>query len=165
MRRVYMLILVCISTNTHARIHTVLNKETIANYQHQKIQKSHNNKFADIVSAAAIKHNVDENLIHAIIQTESAYNPTASSPKQAVGLMQLIPETAERFGVKDRTDPIQNINGGTKYLKYLMALFDSDLTLVISAYNAGENAVIKYGNKIPPYPETKDYVKKVLARM
>ena len=120
-------------------------------------------KYADLIVKAANKHQVDSKLVHAVIQAESAYNATAISPVGAVGLMQLMPGTAKRYGVADRRDPYQNIEGGTRYLKHLLRLFDSDLNLAIAAYNAGENAVIKHNNAIPPYSETRHYVKEVLS--
>ena len=120
-------------------------------------------KFAELIEQAAYRHNVDAKLVHAVIQTESAYNSTAQSPKGAVGLMQLMPETARRFGVTDRNDPDQNVEGGTRYLKHLINMFNPNLDLAVAAYNAGENAVIRYNNSIPPYPETQNYVKQVLA--
>lgn len=101
-------------------------------------------------------------LLHAIIQVESGYNSEAVSPKGAVGLMQLMPETAKAYGVTDLTDPTENVQGGAKYLQYLLKLFNNDLSLALAAYNAGENAVIKHGNNIPPYPETRLYVSKVM---
>jgi soluble lytic murein transglycosylase-like protein len=115
-----------------------------------------------IAYAAAKRHGVDSKLVKAVIQTESAYHSTAISNKGAVGLMQLIPVTAERFGVVDRTDPFQNIDGGTKYLKHLLTLFKGNKKLALAGYNAGENAVIRHNRKIPPYPETINYVVKVL---
>jgi soluble lytic murein transglycosylase-like protein len=120
-------------------------------------------RFAELIEQAAYRHNVDAKLVHAVIQTESAYNSTAQSPKGAVGLMQLMPDTARRFGVTDRNDPDQNVDGGTRYLKHLINLFNPNLDLAVAAYNAGENAVIRYNNSIPPYPETQNYVKQVLA--
>lgn len=101
-------------------------------------------------------------MIHAVILTESAYNVDALSSSGAVGLMQLMPATAERYGVKDRNNAEQNIDGGAHYLRDLLKMFDSNLYLVLASYNAGENAVKKYNNSIPPYPETQRYVKKVL---
>jgi soluble lytic murein transglycosylase-like protein len=115
----------------------------------------------DIVALKAAENSVDEKLVHAVIKAESAYNPRAISPVGAAGLMQLMPDTAKRFGVVDRYDPEQNISGGTKYLRFLLDTF-GDVKLAVAAYNAGENAVIKYGNKVPPYPETQNYVNKVL---
>lgn len=120
-------------------------------------------RFTDLIQQAAYRHQVDAKLVHAVIQTESAYNSTAESPKGAVGLMQLMPDTARRFGVTDRNDPDQNVNGGTRYLRYLIDLFNPNLDLAVAAYNAGENAVIRYNNTIPPYPETQNYVRQVLA--
>ena len=119
--------------------------------------------YTPIIKAAAAKHQIDPNLLHAVIQAESAYDAKAISSAGAVGLMQLMPGTAKQYGVINRRDPEQNINGGAKYLKFLLNLFDSNLKLAIAAYNAGENAVKKYKNSIPPYPETQHYVKKVLA--
>jgi soluble lytic murein transglycosylase-like protein len=120
-------------------------------------------KFADLIAEAANRHQVDVNLLHAVIQAESAYDAGAISSAGAVGLMQLMPDTARRYGVVNRNDPVQNIDGGTHYLKDLLKMFDSKLHLAVAAYNAGEGAVIRYNNSIPPYPETQNYVKTVLA--
>jgi soluble lytic murein transglycosylase-like protein len=120
-------------------------------------------KFADLIAEAANRHQVDARLLHAVIQAESAYDARAISSAGAVGLMQLMPDTARRYGVIDRNDPVQNIDGGTHYLKDLLRMFDSNLRLAVAAYNAGENSVIRYNNSIPPYPETQNYVKTVLA--
>jgi soluble lytic murein transglycosylase-like protein len=120
-------------------------------------------QFMDLINQAAYRHQVDAKLVHAVIQTESAYNSNAISSAGAVGLMQLMPDTARRFGVTDRNDPDQNVNGGTRYLRHLIDMFNPNLDLAVAAYNAGENAVIKYNNSIPPYPETQNYVKQVLA--
>jgi len=120
-------------------------------------------KYSDLVAKAADRHQVDAKLLHAVIQAESAYDASAISSAGAVGLMQLMPDTAKRYGVTNRRDPDQNIEGGTRYLKYLLQLFDSNLKLAVAAYNAGENAVIKYHHSIPPYPETRNYVNQVLA--
>jgi hypothetical protein len=120
-------------------------------------------KFADLINQTAYKHRVDPRLVHAVIQTESAYNAKAVSSAGAVGLMQLMPDTARRYGVTNLTDPDQNIEGGTRYLKDLIEMFTPNLDLAVAAYNAGENAVIKHNYSIPPYPETQNYVKQVLA--
>jgi len=120
-------------------------------------------KFTDLITEAANRHQVDARLVHAVIQAESAYNSTAISSAGAVGLMQLMPDTARRYGVINRNDPVQNIDGGTHYLKDLLRMFDSNLNLAVAAYNAGENAVIRHNNSIPPYPETQNYVKTVMA--
>ncbi|NOQ63714.1 MAG: transglycosylase SLT domain-containing protein [Methyloprofundus sp.] len=119
-------------------------------------------KYTPIILAAAAKHEVDPKLIHAVIQSESAYDAKAVSSAGAVGLMQLMPATAKQYGANSRTDPKQNVFAGTRYLKHLIGLFKGDLSLAVAAYNAGENAVKKYKNKIPPYPETQKYVKQVL---
>lgn len=106
---------------------------------------------------------LDAALLHAIISVESGYNAAAISKRGAAGLMQLMPETAKRYGVSNILDPAQNIEGGAKYLADLMHLFNNDLDLVLAAYNAGENAVIRSGNRIPSYPETVAYVPKVVG--
>jgi hypothetical protein len=115
-----------------------------------------------LVRELAPKYAVDFRLALAVISVESAFNPTAVSPKKAQGLMQLIPETAERFGVKKVFNPAENIKGGLAYLRWLLAFFQGDVPLVLAAYNAGEGAVKRHGNRIPPYRETQDYVRKVL---
>ncbi|MGR9105332.1 MAG: transglycosylase SLT domain-containing protein [Gammaproteobacteria bacterium] len=119
-------------------------------------------EFEPLISSAARRHNVDAKLLHAVIRAESAYNPRAVSYKGAVGLMQLMPDTADRYGVEDPRDPSQNIDGGAQYLSDLIAMFSSDIRLAVAAYNAGEQNVIKYGNRIPPFKETRDYVTKVM---
>jgi soluble lytic murein transglycosylase-like protein len=111
---------------------------------------------------AAAAYRVDPALVRSVIDTESANNPNAVSPKGAVGLMQLMPETARRFGVANPFDPQENILGGVRYLKYLQELFQDD-QLAIAAYNAGEGAVVKYRG-VPPYQETKAYVERVSAK-
>jgi soluble lytic murein transglycosylase-like protein len=118
-------------------------------------------RYGDIVRTAAEKHGLDEDLIHSIIQAESGYDPSVVSPKGAVGLMQLIPETAAKYGAQNIFDPADNIDAGARYLKDLMALYPNDLRSVLAAYNAGPDAIKKH-NGIPPYPETKRYIRKVL---
>ncbi len=120
-------------------------------------------RFNFLIAQAAARHQVDEKLLHAVIQTESAYRADAISSAGAVGLMQLMPATASRFGVLDSNNPEQNINGGTRYLRHLMDLFPNSLALAIAAYNAGENSVLRHNNSIPPYPETQNYVRQVMA--
>lgn len=119
-------------------------------------------KYASHVEAAAAAHELDEALLHAVITVESGYNPKAVSPKGAVGLMQLMPATAKRLAVADPYDPQQNIQGGAKYLRQLLNMFDGSVELALAAYNAGEGAVRRYGGRIPPYRETLAYVPKVL---
>jgi soluble lytic murein transglycosylase-like protein len=118
-------------------------------------------RFQDVVEQAGRRYRVSPFLIHAVIQAESGYNPDAVSRKGAVGLMQLTPATALRYGVTDAHDPEQNIRGGTQYLRELLGMFNQDLGLALAAYNAGEGAVLRHGG-IPPYPETAQYVLKVL---
>jgi soluble lytic murein transglycosylase-like protein len=120
-------------------------------------------RYARQILAAAQATRVDPALIHAVISAESGYNPSARSRAGAIGLMQLMPATAERYSVTDRWDPEQNIHGGTRYLRDLLVLFNNDLRLAIAAYNAGEEAVMKYGNRIPPYRETVQYVPRVMS--
>lgn len=119
-------------------------------------------RFASTIESAAKNHKLPTALLHAVITAESAYDPNATSRAGAVGLMQLMPATAERYGVRDRKDPRANVAGGTRYLKDLLGMFNNDLVLALAAYNAGENAVIKYGRQIPPYEETQTYVRRVL---
>jgi soluble lytic murein transglycosylase-like protein len=119
-------------------------------------------KFATIVDNKAKKYKVLPELLHAVIEAESAYDPNAVSPAGAVGLMQLMPATAKRFGVTDRTNPEQNVDAGANYLRKLLNMFDNDVKLAIASYNAGEGAVLKYGRTIPPYKETQKYVVRVL---
>ena len=114
-----------------------------------------------IVEDAARRNQVDPLLVHSVIQVESNYNPSAVSPKGAQGLMQLIPSTARRFGATNSFDVKENVEAGVKYLKYLNSLYPNDLRLTLAAYNAGEGAVAKYRNHIPPYRETEHYVYKV----
>ena len=128
-----------------------------------RVNGQNREKFSDLINQAAYRHRVDPKLVHAVIQTESAYNAAAVSSAGAVGLMQLMPGTARRYGVNDRRDPDQNVDGGTHYLRDLIDMFSPNLELAVAAYNAGENAVIKHNYSIPPYPETQNYVKQVLA--
>lgn len=107
------------------------------------------------------KHNVDPYLIFLVMEQESHFNAHAVSPKGARGLMQLMPGTAARFGVRRVHDPAQNISGGTRYLRELLNRFNNRVDLVLASYNAGEGAVAKFGNRVPPYKETRNYVKKI----
>ncbi len=118
--------------------------------------------FVRLVEQTANRLEIDPQLVHAIIRVESGYNSKAVSRKGAMGLMQLIPATARRFGVQNAFDPKQNIEGGVTYLKYLLNLFGGDLPLSIAAYNAGENAVLRSGG-IPAFSETRSYVHRVTS--
>jgi len=121
--------------------------------------------FAKQIDSAARQAALDPALVHAVIYIESRYNPAARSPKGAVGLMQLMPETALRYGVDKAVHaPEANLRAGTRYLSDLINLFESRLDLALAAYNAGENAVIRHGMHVPPYRETRHYVPAVLAK-
>ena len=113
-----------------------------------------------LITEAAARHDVDPNLVRAVIKVESAYKPKARSHKGAMGLMQLMPATAREYGVRNAYDPAENINAGVKHLRMLLDRFD--VRLAVAAYNAGAGAVQRYGG-IPPYRETRDYVRKVLG--
>lgn len=115
-----------------------------------------------LVRRTAVQFEVEPELIDAVIRQESAYNPYAVSHKGAKGLMQLMPATAERFGVKDVFDPAENVQGGVKYLRQLLDRYDGDRRLALAAYNAGEGAVDRYGG-VPPYAETQDYVDRIVG--
>jgi hypothetical protein len=116
--------------------------------------------FDAIVDEVAARHEVEPNLVHSVIRVESNYNPRAISPKGALGIMQLIPATARRFGVENVFDAADNIEGGVKYLKHLLDYYDGNHALALAAYNAGEGAVARFRG-IPPYPETQNYVAQV----
>ncbi|MDM0030156.1 lytic transglycosylase domain-containing protein [Variovorax saccharolyticus] len=114
---------------------------------------------------AARAHGLDTRLVLALIQVESGFDPKALSSAGAIGLMQLMPVTAKRFGASDAWDVDENLMAGCKFLSYLLQLFDGDLDLVLAGYNAGEGAVIKHGRAVPPYAETVAYVRSVLHRI
>jgi soluble lytic murein transglycosylase-like protein len=120
-------------------------------------------RYRAIILQAADQHGIDAALLHAVIAVESAFNANAVSRRGAGGLMQLMPNTARRYGVADVFDPADNVRAGAIYLTELLKLFDNDLQLTLAAYNAGEGAVLKYGRRIPPYRETVAYVPKVIA--
>jgi soluble lytic murein transglycosylase-like protein len=118
-------------------------------------------RFEPFVLEHAARHHVRPDLVRAVIQVESGFNPRARSPKGAMGLMQLMPATALALGVRNPYDPEDNIRGGTAYLRQLLDRYDGDEQLALAAYNAGSGAVDKYGRAVPPYRETRDYVKRV----
>jgi soluble lytic murein transglycosylase-like protein len=118
--------------------------------------------YGELIAKVAREQQVDAALLHAVVSVESAYNARAISPKGATGLMQLMPDTAKRYGVSDLFDPLENLRAGARYLRDLLGMFNNNLRLVIAAYNAGEGAVIRSGRAIPPYPETRAYVQRVL---
>lgn len=119
-------------------------------------------RFERLINAYARVYGLSPQLLHAVIRTESAYNHEAVSRAGAEGLMQLMPGTAARYGVKDSFNPVENVRGGAAYLRDLLDMFGQDLKLALAGYNAGENAVIRNGNQIPPYAETQNYVRQVL---
>jgi len=110
------------------------------------------------------RNGVDPVLLYSIMHRESSFKRFALSPKGARGLMQLMPATAARFGVKNIYDPQQNIEGGARYVRFLLNLFDGDVRLTLAGYNAGEGAVMKYGYRVPPYSETQEYVRRISER-
>jgi soluble lytic murein transglycosylase-like protein len=122
-------------------------------------------RFGTLIHRIAREAEVSPQLLHAVIAVESGFDVRAVSHKGALGLMQLMPQTAQRFGVRDPFDPAQNIAGGAAYLKSLLDLFGGNVHLALAAYNAGEAAVIRAGYRIPPFAETRAYVPRVLARL
>lgn len=125
-------------------------------------------RYGELIRQAARAHGHDPNLLLAIIHVESGFNASAVSPKGAIGLMQVMPATAADLGLRDARralfEPESNLNVGALYLKRLSARFNGNLVLMVAAFNAGENAVARYGNTIPPYAETRNYVRSVLAK-
>jgi hypothetical protein len=128
------------------------------------VEKPAASNIDEAVDQIAQRQSVEPELIHSVIKVESNYNPFAVSSKGALGMMQLIPSTARRFGVSNVFNPVENIEGGAKYLKYLLELFHNDYVLALAAYNAGENAVARYG-AVPPYRETQTYLQLVAAQL
>lgn len=119
-------------------------------------------EFDAFIAAAAAATAVEPELLQAVIVVESGFDPTAVSPRGARGLMQLMPATAQAYGVVDAADPAQNVAGGARYLRALIDRYENDLELALAAYNAGEGAVRRFGGRVPPYRETRDYVPRVL---
>jgi soluble lytic murein transglycosylase-like protein len=146
----------------YQRLSALMEVEGVRNRAGAAVVKGNAAAYAPQIEEAASEAGIDAALVHAVITAESGYNPSALSRTGAQGLMQLMPGTAKRYAVKDAYDPKQNIRGGTLYLRDLLDMFDNDLKLAVAAYNAGENAVIRHGRKIPPYRETQAYVPKVL---
>ena len=130
----------------------------------QNMETTGNPKYDEMVKQSAARNGLDPNLIVAVMRQESGFNPRARSYKGASGLMQLMPATARRFGVVNIYDPAENIEGGAKYLRFLLDTFNGDINLVLAGYNAGEGAVINSGYRIPRYRETQNYVQSISAR-
>ena len=127
-----------------------------------RYREDNEKRYTRLIDRVSRELSLDRNLIHAVVRAESAFDPNAVSRAGAVGLMQLMPDTARRYGVRDSRNPTQNVYAGVLHLRKLIRQFN-DVVLALAAYNAGENAVIDYGYKVPPYPETQTYVRKVLA--
>jgi hypothetical protein len=126
------------------------------------LKGSQQKMLASEINRVALRYHLDPALLHAVIATESGYITNAVSRKGALGLMQLMPDTARRYGVTDPFNPAQNIQAGTQHLNSLLKRFDNNLFLALAAYNSGESNVVKYGTRIPPFPETQAYVPKVM---
>jgi soluble lytic murein transglycosylase-like protein len=137
-------------------------KKTIPGTRDRRPDMPAKAQYGAIIEEIAGIYALESALVHAVVSAESAYNATAVSKKGAAGLMQLMPDTARRYGATDRFDPVQNLHAGTRYLSDLLKMFNGNVSLALAAYNAGENNVVKYGNQIPPFQETRMYVPKVL---
>ncbi len=150
-----------IATEKNARVVAMGRSRTLVEPSPAKLS-ARRARFERTIELIAGQERVNSELLHAVVRAESAYNAGAVSPAGATGLMQLMPATAARYQVQNIEDPTENLRGGARYLRDLLNLFGNDLQLALAAYNAGENAVAQYGNRIPPYPETQRYVRKVL---
>ncbi len=159
-----------IEFNGDGSVTTYAARDYLAESRHQRKKprvsktsfvKEPKGNFGGFIQAAAQRYDVDQRIISAVIETESRYEKDAVSPKGARGLMQIMPATAALYGDIDLFDPEQNIDIGTRYLKYLIDKYEGDLSMATAAYNAGEGVIEKYGG-IPPYPETINYVRKIL---
>ena len=129
-----------------------------------RVWSTGNARVDNLIRLNAKQHGVDPFLIYCLMSQESSFNAAATSYKGAQGLMQLMPDTAARYGVSNPYDVAQNISGGTRYLRDLLKMFNGRVDLALAGYNAGEGAVMKYGNAVPPYSETRNYVKLILGR-
>ncbi len=138
------------------------NLQSLSGFNSNKQKTYTKQEISDIISDIAKKHGVNEKLVKALIKQESGFNPNAVSKVGAAGLMQLMPATAKSLGVTDVKDPVQNVDGGVRYLKSMMKKYNGNLILALAAYNAGPGAVDKHGG-VPPYKETQNYVKNILA--
>lgn len=149
--------------NNVNRVNNISNVSDIDNTNSVTSNKQYSKEdISNIISEISAKHGVNEKLVRALIKQESGFNPTVVSKAGATGLMQLMPQTAKDLGVVDIKDPVQNVDGGVRYLKSMMKKYNGNLILALAAYNAGPGAVDKYGG-VPPYKETQNYVKSILA--
>lgn len=137
--------------------------EKSAVYRSNSFDRAHQKQYSPEVKRAAKTYHLDPALLHAVIAAESGYDVNAVSDKGAMGLMQLMPETAKRYGATDPFDPSQNIRAGAQLLSSLLLRYGNNLHLALAAYNSGEANVAKYGKRIPPFPETVAYVPKVMG--
>ncbi len=144
------------------RLPTPLSRYKLVDLDNDSGESGSGNHYEEAILRVGKRYGVDPDLIKAIIKVESNFNPEAVSAKSAIGVMQLMPETAREYGVSNPFDPEENIEGGVRFLRDLIRYFNGDLMLVLAAYNAGKGAVIKYGFDVPPYKETVEYVRKVL---
>jgi hypothetical protein len=150
-----------LKSTVKANRHIAVPKRSSSDYRAPLSSSNFPSTYVDIINAACDRHGVDPALVHAIVKVESDFNPYALSRKGAMGLMQLMPQTAVVMNVGNSFNPDENIDGGVKYLRYLIDRYEGNLPLALAAYNSGETAVKKWGT-IPPYPETQNYVKRIM---
>ena len=152
----------CFTDKKPAATHTVFLKTPVAATYRSKIVNRPPQSYDAIIAKAARKHGVSSALIRSVIQAESAFDPTAISPKGAKGLMQIMPCNFKALAIRDPFNPHQNIMGGTRYLKQMLQRYDNNMKLALAAYNAGPGAVDHYNQNVPPFDETRAYVNKVI---